>query len=443
MTREDDGYAADIPYLRDFKPMLAPAWLDHVALVAGVEPPARRNGFAWCDLGCGQGVTAAILAATHPSGIFHGIDAMPAHIAHARRLAAAAAIPNLQLHAVDFAAAVGLELPQFDYIAAHGVYTWIGSEAQCAMRRFIDRRLKPGGLVYLSYNAMPGWTRDLPFQGLLREFGRTLQGHNSGRLAAAAELARTLAGAGVASLAASFIVKELQERPEDYPPAYLVHEFVPPAWQALYVTELRRDMAAIGLEPVGSATLSENFDWMVLDEAARQTLGAITDPDARELVRDYYLDQRFRCDVFARGNRQLGLGERTGRLHSSTFVLARPVPVIRYTMTTPAGSVNYDCPAARAIVTELNAGRPARTEDLKTLLTLCAAGDIMPAEPGHASVTDLNRALYGRVDGPEEIRWLALPCGTAVEVDSGLLRALRDGQPVDDGWRQFFASHGL
>jgi SAM-dependent methyltransferase len=375
--------------------------------------------------------------------VFHGIDAMQVHIDHARWLTAAAAIPNLRLHAVDFAAAINLELPQFDYIVAHGVYTWIGPEAQCALRRFIDRRLKPGGLVYLSYNAMPGWARDLPFQGLLREFGRRSAGDNIGRLAAAAQLGRTLTAAGVASLAASFIVTELRERPEDYPPAYLVHEFMPPAWQPLYVTEVRRDMATIGLQPVGSATLSENFDWMVLGETARHSLGAITDPDARELVRDYYLDQRFRCDVFARGNRQLGLGERTGRLHSSTFVLARPVAAIRYTMTTPEGSVNYDCPAARAIIAELNAGRLVRTEDLKTLLTLCAAGDIMPAEPGHASVTDLNRALYGRVDGPEEIRWLALPCGTAVEADPGLLRALRDGQPVDDGWRQFFASHRL
>jgi SAM-dependent methyltransferase len=443
MTREDDGYAADIPYLRDFKPMLAPAWLDHVALVAGIEPPARRDGFAWCDLGCGQGVTAAILAATHPSGVFHGIDAMPVHIDHARRLAAAAAIPNLRLHAVDFAAASGLELPQFDYIVAHGVYTWIGLEAQCALRRFIDRLLKPGGLVYLSYNAMPGWARDLPFQGLLKEFGRTFPGDNFWRLTAAAELARTLARAGVASLTASYIVKELQERPEDYAPAYLVHEFMPAAWQPLYVTEVRRHMAAIGLQPVGSATLSENFDWMVLGEAARRTLGTITDPGARELVRDYYLDQRFRCDVFARGNRHLAPGERASRLLSSSFVLARPVPAIRYTMTTPAGSATYDSPAARAIVAELNAGRLAKTEDLKTLLTLCAAGDIMPAESGHVSVADLNRALCDRVDGPEEIRWFALPCGTAVEVDPGLLRALRDGQPLDEGWRDFFASHGL
>jgi hypothetical protein len=115
--------------------------------------------------------------------------------------------------------------------------------------------------------------------------------------------------------------------------------------------------------------------------------------------------------------------------------------------TTPAGSFAYDSPAARAIVAALAAGQPASTGDLRTLLTLCAAGDIMPAEPGHASVADVNRALCGRVGGPEEIRWLALPCGTAVEVDPGLLRALRDGQSIDDGrfpgWREFLATHGL
>jgi hypothetical protein len=184
----------------------------------------------------------------------------------------------------------------------------------------------------------------------------------------------------------------------------------------------------------------------VLSETARRTLAAIRGRDARELVRDYYLDQRFRRDVFARGNRQVGPDERAARLLSSTFALARPLPAIRYTITTPAGSVTCDNPAARAIVAELTAGRLARTEDLKVLLTLCAAGDIMPAEPEDASVANLNRALCARVDGPEEIRWLALPCGTAMEVDPGLLRTLRDGQSIDDdrfpGWRHFLACHG-
>ena len=290
---------------------------------------------------------------------------------------------------------------------------------------------------------MPGWARDMPFQGLLRELAHSTSGDNFSRVSSAVELARALASAGVPSLAASFIVKELQERPEDYAPAYLVHEFMPAAWRPLYVTEVRREMAAIGLDPVGSATLSENFDWMVLDDNARRMVAPIAEDDMRELVRDYCLDQRFRRDVFARGNRKLAADERAGRLKASAFALARPAQAIRYRITTPAGAVSYDSPAARSIVVELAKGRPASTEDLTALLTLCAVGDITPAEPGHAAVADLNRILCDRVDGPEEIRWLALPCGTAVEVDPGLLRALRDGRPVDDGWRHFLAGHGL
>jgi SAM-dependent methyltransferase len=457
MTRDINGYAADIPYLRDFKPMLAPAWLDHVALVAGVEPPVRQDGFTWCDLGCGQGVTAAILAATHPAGVFHGIDAMRVHIDHACRLAARAAIPNVGFHAIDFAAAIDLELPQFDYIIAHGVYTWIDLESQRALRRFIDRRLKPGGLAYLGYNAMPGWARDLPFQRLVRELGRRFPGDSAARFAAAAEIVRALADARAPALAASFTARELKERPDDYTPAYLVHEFMPAAWQPLYVTEVRAAMATIGLTPVGSATLSENFDRMVLNEEARKTLAAITEENARELVRDFYLDQRFRRDVFARGTRRLSPDERAGRLVSSTFGLARPVPAIHYSIATPAGTLAYDNPAARALVAALATGPRSLTglapgsaagEDLlKNTLTLCAAGDVLPVEAGCVPVAALNRALWGRLDGPEEIRWLTLPCGTAVEVDRGLLRLLRDGAEIDDdrfpGWQGFLAAHGV
>src|SRR5437879_256144 len=119
------GYVTDVPYVFGFKPMLAPAWLDLVAIIGGVAPPARAGGCAWCDLGCGQGVPAAILAATHPNGTFHGIDAMPGHIEHATRLAAEAEADNAHFYAADFAAALALPLPRFDYIVAHGVYSWV------------------------------------------------------------------------------------------------------------------------------------------------------------------------------------------------------------------------------------------------------------------------------------------------------------------------------
>ena len=457
MSCDLHGYATDIPYLRDFKPPLAPAWLDHVALVAGVEPPAREAGFAWCDLGCGQGVTANILAGTHPGGTFHAIDAMPAHIDHAQRLAAEVAIPNVGFHCVDFTAAVDVELPLFDYIVAHGVYSWVDSANQGALRRFIDRRLKPGGLVYISYNAMPGWARDLPFQRLARELARGSSGDSAARIAAALGIIRSLAAAGVPALAPSFIVSELEQRPADYTPAYLVHEFMPGAWQPLYVTEVRAAMRTIGLAPVGSTTLIENLDPLVLSGNAREMLGAIADDDLRELVRDFYLDQRFRCDVFARDNRRLGGEQRCVALLASTFALARPAAAIRYSAATPAGFHPYNNPTARAIVGALGDGPRllaelaavvAPAKDLATsVLVLCAVGDVMPVEPRRAPVEALNRAIFRRLDGPEEIRWLSLPCGTALKVDLGLMRRLRDGEKINEdqfpGWRGFLASHAL
>jgi SAM-dependent methyltransferase len=457
MTRDLHGYATDIPYLRDFKPPLAPAWLDHVALVGGVEPPAREAGFAWCDLGCGQGVTANILAATHPGGTFHAIDAMPAHIDHARRLAGEAGIPNVGFHSVDFAAALDLDLPLFDYIVAHGVYSWVDAANQRALRRFFDRRLKPGGLVYVSYNAMPGWGRDLPFQRLVRELARGSSGDSAARVGAALKIIRALATAEVPALTPSFIVGELEQRPEDYTPAYLVHEFLPIAWQPLYVTEVRAALKTIGLAPIGSATLIENLDPLVLGESAREMLGAIADDDLRELVRDFYLDQRFRCDVFARDSRRLSGEQRCDRLLARTFALARPAPAIRYSAATPAGLHPYNNPTARAIVGTLADGPRSLAEvasvlaspqDLATnVLLLCAVGDAMPVEPGRAPVEMLNRAIFRRLDGPEEIRWLTLPCGTALDVDPSLMRRLRDGAKIDEdefpGWHGFLISHGL
>ena len=113
--------------------------------------------------------------------------------------------------------------------------------------------------------------------------------------------------------------------------------------------------------------------------------------------------------------------------------------------------------AARAIVGALADGprslaevAPVRapSQDLATdVLLLCAVGDAMPVEPGRSPVETLNRTIFRRLEGPEEIHWLALPCGTALDVDVGLMRQLRDGEKIDEdrfpGWRGFLAAHGL
>jgi SAM-dependent methyltransferase len=447
------GYVTDIPYICRFHRELAPAWLDCVAIVCGVAPPDRANGFAWCDLGCGPGLSAIVLAATHPRGRFVGVDLMPEHTGWGRRLASDAGIGNLEFHNSGFAAA-DLGPARFDYIVAHGVYAWIDAASRDALCRLIDRHLAPGGLVYLSYNAMPGWAADGPLQRLLLALGATMPGDSIARFSAAAQLVRRIADAGAPSLAASPIAVQLGELEERLPSAYLAHEYLAPHWQPLFVTEVRAAMAAIGLSPVGSATFADNFDSFVLRRAEREALAQVGDTEARELVRDFLIHQRFRRDVFSRDAAMLDDDERQQQLLAMRYALVCPADSVEFATRTPAGRLDFDSPVARAIVAALAAGprclsqiatADTSAQDLiASMIALCCGGAVRPVESGDVSVAALDRAILNRLGGNEEIGAFALPCGTAVRVEPALLRALRDGRRPDDPalsrWFDFIAA---
>jgi SAM-dependent methyltransferase len=455
---EANGYPTDVAYVRTFFRSLAPAWLDHVAIVSGYNPPERGAGFTFCELGCGQGVTTAILAATHPDGRFYGIDIMPSHIDHARRFAKEGTIVNINFHTADFATAAGMDLPSFDYIVAHGVYSWVSRESQAALRGFIDRHLKPGGLVYISYNAIPGRATDLPIQRLMRALGRTFPGDSMSQFTAAVSIVHRLASLKPPAFAASSFLHRMRKNKKRFAEPYLVHELMSENWEALCVTRVRAEMATIGLAPVGSATLVENFDSLVLGRDARKALAAISDKDVRELARDFLISQSFRCDVFVRAGRRLKEDERYQRLRATTFALARPRRAIKYSMATPAGRLRFGNAAARSIVSVLSAGPASLAEItvkstlagqdlLANVLVLCAAGAVWPVGPRRVCVSAVNEAILRRFGGPEELRYFALPCGTALAIDDALLRALRDGRKTGAGkrgdWQDFLASHNL
>ncbi len=420
-----DGYVADVPYVRTFTKELAPAWLDHAALVSGFTAPNRNSGFAWCDLGCGHGLTSAVLGAAHPQGEFHGIDANEVHVESANRFASDAGVRNVSFHAARFDEACDLNLPAFDYIVSHGVYSWVDEAARTAWRRFIERHLKPGGLLYLSYNAMPGRAADLPLQRLVRALGLTLGGNSQERTMAAIRIALRMAELKAPALAASPFATSLRQSGDKFSPGYLTHELMVASWEPHCVTEVRAALAPIGLRPAGSATLVENYDSLVLGRAAREALRAIEDPDVRELARDFFIDQFFRRDVFVRGGERLDEAERRRRLFESAWFLARPANATEYRVTTPAGEVKFDNPAARHIVSALAAG-PRRLADialtagsipsqdlLANALVLTAAGAVWPVEGGNVSVANINEAI-ARLATTEQIPYIVQPFGTAV-----------------------------
>jgi SAM-dependent methyltransferase len=97
---------------------------------------------------------------------FVGVDGAARQIESASCRAAKLGLVNIKFVHADFCAADPLLDGRFDYIIAHGVCSWIPNRVLHSLLELCASRLAPEGLLYLNYNAKPGWN----VRGMVRDF---------------------------------------------------------------------------------------------------------------------------------------------------------------------------------------------------------------------------------------------------------------------------------
>jgi 2-polyprenyl-3-methyl-5-hydroxy-6-metoxy-1,4-benzoquinol methylase len=305
-TKWSDGYSVDKNYINQFYRHLSPSYLNYVCLLNGIEPVALDKPFTYFELGCGQGLTATILAASNPQGHFYANDFMPSHVLAAQKIASAADLNNVTFLENSFAdlAAGQVNLPQFDFVTLHGVYTWVSTENRKYIIDFLLRYLKPGGVVYVSYNALPGWTPAMPLQKLMRVISEFNPGADS---LAHLNQSKQLIHAMVEAKAEYFEVNlnglqktlnALTQEDENY----LIHEYMHDDWCALYHADVVKDFSAAKLE-----FLSPTLDTMGYQFPPNQQtiINSIPDRAWSRTIGDFMLNSKFRRDIFVRGRRSM------------------------------------------------------------------------------------------------------------------------------------------
>lgn len=352
-----DGYVADTAYTNHYFAELAPAHLDFIAISAGVVPPDRTDGrFRYCELGCGNGLSTLILAAANPDAKFVGIDFMPVHVSTAREMTRHAGLKNVDFHEVSFADALDLAFEPFDYVVLHGVYSWISPDVRAEVVAFLKRYLAPGGLVYISYNTLPGWTPVAPVQKLVTEFAATLRGSSTTRVRAGFDFVKTLLDKGAHALEGQPQAKRQIERADKLPANYLAQEFLNEHWHPMYVTDVMRELSAAKLEYVGSASAVENdLRIIVTDDTAKFIQDQPTE-ELRQLVKDMVLNTRFRRDIYAKGARRLSGLDQRQYFSRCRLALVRSAQNVKYAAEYGGRSVTFDTPMARKVVELLSKG---------------------------------------------------------------------------------------
>ena len=141
-------------------PLSDPALSAVAARMSGLEVPLPRRARI-LEIGCCSGHNILPLAERWPEGYFVGIDLAESSIIKARELAAATGLENVTFHAGDLAKFSPQDGP-FDFIIAHGFFSWVPDEVKAALLVFCHEHLSPSGVAMVSFNLECGWKARLP-----------------------------------------------------------------------------------------------------------------------------------------------------------------------------------------------------------------------------------------------------------------------------------------
>ena len=458
MPRWNDGYVTDVAYTTSFFRELTPAWISMSALMLGYRPPDLAAPFRYADLGCGNGFTALVVAATCPHAEVWGFDFNPVHIEFATNLASRASLTNAHFVETSFeqlAASPAAALPNFDVMVSHGVLSWISAANRHHLLRVIGQHLKPGGLVYLGYNVTTGWSAMMPVRTLMQLLADASTERTDAAIPGVLDFLERVRQAGALFFQVHPSLEMRLQGLRRHDPRYVAHEYLNQDWHPLMFAEVAAEMAEAKCRYIGSATFADNIDNASVPANLVPILAEQRDPLIRETLRDLGCAQTFRRDLYRKGVAPLPAPEQQALV--GALVLAgfdQEMPEAGPAFATSLGSVTGRPEFYRPLVSMLATGplsfQQAREApefaakpavDLMHAFALLVAGGyahpMLPAASFDANdgARRLNRAIADANAKGADLPRLAAPAiGSAI--DSNLMEVLLTaellaGKPTD------------
>lgn len=454
------GYVADIGYTFGYYTELNPLRVRLAFLNAGLAPPAVGTH---CELGFGQGVSVNLHAVASGS-TWYANDFNPAQADFARSLAAAS---GASAHLFDeafteFCARV--DLPDFDSIGLHGIWSWISDENRSVIVDFVRRKLKVGGVLYISYNTQPGWAAMVPMRDLLTEHSEVMGAAGQGivkRIDDALAFADKLIATNPAYSRANPQVPERLKKLKEQNRNYLAHEYFNRDWLPMPFSRMAQWLAPTKLNYACTAHYLDHIDALNLSAEQQALIREIPDPMFRETVRDFCVNQQFRRDYWVKGARKLNALEQAEAIRAQRVILVQARTDVALKVTGGLGEATMQEAVYGTILDALAdhqvkavgeieqavAGKASFAQVLQVAMVLTGTGALLAVQDEAATAQakphcdKLNAHLIDKSRGSADINYLASPVtggGIAVPRFSQIfLLAKSQGKAQPAEWAAF------
>lgn len=298
---EELSYPNDAYSVCDPASLIANARLHALRLGANIPPSI------WCqddkanlrilEIGCAQGGNIIPLAAKYPNMRCVGVDLSPSQIAHARQDASALQLDNIELYAASILD-IAFDEGSFDIVIAHGVLSWVDRETARAIVARSGQLLKESGLLYVSYNTLPGWYQEKAIRDMM-EFHARNAGSASDEIAKAREILK-VGGELARDERYQANLREEQAVLQQVPNGYLYHDYLETFNEPYYLKDVVAlaqggalsylgdcDMTSYQRSPQMLAFIEKN----ALDTSLAQYI-------VHEQYQDFFCNRRFRQSIF-------------------------------------------------------------------------------------------------------------------------------------------------
>ena len=312
----------EVPYESKPHYPMHPDVLGTLGLLFGMQPaPASRCRVL--ELGCATGMNVICLGDALRDSEFVGLDLSPSQIAAGNELVQQARLKNVHLRAASITN-VDASWGQFDYILAHGVFSWVPPPVQEKILEISRQLLAPQGIAYISYNAYPGWHLRTIVRDMMRYYGQSFSDPVQRVEQARALLSFMARSAPDSNSPYSRLLAGEAERLSNAPDSYLFHEHLEDVNTPLYFHQFIERAAKHGLQ-----FMSEAWQHTLLDElpeSVRESLQEISqDLIQLEQFADFLTNRTFRRTLLCHAEVQLDRAPQE-QVISSLYVSALAEP---------------------------------------------------------------------------------------------------------------------
>ena len=363
-----DGYVSQINYTYGYYKELNPNFISLVFLQNGLKPPKIHTA---CELGFGQGLSINIHAAVNDTQ-WIGADFNPEQVLFAQNLNN---LPEnkLQLSDASFEQICNdNRIPELDFIALHGVWSWISDENRHHIINFINNKLKVGGVVYVSYNTMPGWASFAPVRNLLKNYLEVSSSYQSS-ISTNEKILNSIKFIEPLIQNSKFVsttssVKEQYIQMQQKSINYLAHEYFNSDWQPMYFSDVAKLLSTAKLSYACSADYLDNVDNINLTQDQQMLLADISDTNFYQSTRDFLVNKKFRKDYWVKGKSKISLFEQKNEMRNEKFVLNVAMNEITLSVNSDRGLVKLNKEFYERILKFFSDYKPHTLSELEAFL---------------------------------------------------------------------------